>query len=86
GSSGGGPAGCVARRAAMAFGAGKHKCVGEDLAWAELGVVTASLLRAFRLVPVPGSAAKEVVWTTVQAQGLTLRFAPRTETGEGEAR
>ncbi|WTL47143.1 cytochrome P450 [Streptomyces sp. NBC_01497] len=79
-------AGGVARRAAMPFGAGKHKCVGEDLAWAELGVAAATLLRRFRLLPVPGAEAKEVVWTTVQAQGLSLRFAPRTESGEEAAR
>ncbi|GAA3737215.1 cytochrome P450 [Streptomyces tremellae] len=72
----------AARRAAMPFGAGKHKCVGEDLAWAEIGVVAATLLRTYRLVPVQDSAAKEVVWTTVQAQGLTVGFAPRTDPEE----
>jgi cytochrome P450 len=76
----------AARRATMPFGAGKHKCVGEDLAWAELGVVAATLLRTFRLVPVAGAEAKEVVWTTVQAQGLSLRFAARTDEEKVTAR
>ncbi|WP_158710327.1 cytochrome P450 [Streptomyces sp. NRRL F-5126] len=74
-----GPAGAAARRAAMPFGAGKHKCVGENLAWAELGVAAATILRTLRLVPVPGREAREVVWTTVQAQGLAMAFAPRTD-------
>ncbi|MCF3964962.1 cytochrome P450 [Streptomyces fuscigenes] len=76
----------ISRRAAMPFGAGKHKCVGEDLAWAELGVVAATLLRTLRLVPAEGAGAREVVWTTVQAQGLSLRFLPREEADEVTAR
>lgn len=61
----------------LTFGAGKHKCIGEAFAWAELTVAAAAILRRWRPVAVPGSRAREVVWTTVQAHGLRVRLAPR---------
>ncbi|MGW6917048.1 cytochrome P450 [Kitasatospora sp. NPDC054939] len=70
--------GSPARHAFLPFGAGKHKCIGEAFAWAELTVAAAAILRHWRPVAVPGAAAREVVWTTVQAQGLRVRLAPRT--------
>ncbi|MGW4895433.1 cytochrome P450 [Kitasatospora sp. NPDC004240] len=66
------------RHAFLSFGAGKHKCIGEAFARAELIVAVAAILRRWRPLPVPGAAAREVVWTTVQAQGLRIRLAPRT--------
>lgn len=67
----------AARQAFLPFGAGKHKCIGEAFAWAELTVATAAILRRWRPTAVPNSRAREVVWTTVQAQGLRVRLAPR---------
>ncbi|ARF82381.1 cytochrome P450 [Kitasatospora aureofaciens] len=84
--------GGLGRPSFLPFGAGKHKCIGEAFAWAELTVAAAAILRRWRPVAVPGARAREVVWTTVQAQGLRVRLAPRTEaagattavpTGEG---
>ncbi|MFB7471537.1 cytochrome P450 [Kitasatospora sp. NPDC056184] len=73
-----GPAGGgAARQAFLPFGAGKHKCIGEAFAWAELTVAAAAILRRWRPTAVPGSRAREVVWTTVQAQGLRVRLTPR---------
>ncbi|MFF8770545.1 cytochrome P450 [Kitasatospora sp. NPDC015120] len=74
-----GPAGGggVARQAFLPFGAGKHKCIGEAFAWAELTVAAAAILRRWRPTAVPGVRAREVVWTTVQAQGLRVRLTPR---------
>ncbi|MEV6979382.1 cytochrome P450, partial [Kitasatospora sp. NPDC093806] len=69
--------GASARQAFLPFGAGKHKCIGEAFAWAELAVATAAVLRRWRPTAVPGSRAREVVWTTVQAQGLRVRLTPR---------
>ncbi|MFG3227651.1 cytochrome P450 [Kitasatospora sp. NPDC048194] len=71
-------AGGVGRPSFLPFGAGKHKCIGEAFAWAELTVAAAAILRRWRPVALPGSRAREVVWTTVQAQGLRVRLAPRT--------
>ncbi|GAA3008688.1 hypothetical protein GCM10010519_44920 [Streptomyces lactacystinicus] len=61
----------------LPFGAGKHKCIGEAFAWAELTVAAATILRRWRPTAVPGARAREVVWTTVQAHGLRVRLAPR---------
>ncbi|WP_395292771.1 cytochrome P450 [Kitasatospora hibisci] len=72
----GGPAG-GGRQAFLPFGAGKHKCIGEAFAWAELTVAAAAILRRWRPTAVAGARAREVVWTTVQAQGLRVRLAPR---------
>ncbi|GAA1401835.1 hypothetical protein GCM10009639_44640 [Kitasatospora putterlickiae] len=74
-----GPAGGTgaARQAFLPFGAGKHKCIGEAFAWAELTVAAAAILRRWRPTAVPGARAREVVWTTVQAQGLRVRLTPR---------
>ncbi|MFH9352581.1 cytochrome P450 [Kitasatospora sp. NPDC017646] len=71
--------GGLGRPSFLPFGAGKHKCIGEAFAWAELTVAAAAILRRWRPVAVPGARAREVVWTTVQAQGLRVRLAPRTE-------
>ncbi|MFD8706300.1 cytochrome P450 [Kitasatospora sp. NPDC059648] len=81
--------GRLGRPSFLPFGAGKHKCIGEAFAWAELTVAAAAILRRWRPVAVPGSHAREVVWTTVQAQGLRVRLAPRTQpaaVAEGPAR
>ncbi|MEU9041743.1 MULTISPECIES: cytochrome P450 [unclassified Kitasatospora] len=77
--------GGAGRPSFLPFGAGKHKCIGEAFAWAELTVAAAAILRRWRPEAVPGARAREVVWTTVQAQGLRVRLAPReqrsTDTG-----
>ncbi|MFE6054377.1 cytochrome P450 [Kitasatospora sp. NPDC056446] len=70
----------------LPFGAGKHKCIGEAFAWAELTVAAAAILRRWRPAAVPGSRAREVVWTTVQAQGLRVRLAPREPRAAGRER
>ncbi|MFE4975040.1 cytochrome P450 [Kitasatospora sp. NPDC056651] len=69
--------GGTGRPSFLPFGAGKHKCIGEAFAWAELTVAAASILRRWRPTAVQGSRAREVVWTTVQAHGLRVRLAPR---------
>ncbi|MEE1788382.1 cytochrome P450 [Streptomyces sp. SP17BM10] len=74
--------GGAGRQSYLPFGAGKHKCIGEAFAWAELTVAAAAILRRWRPVALPGARAREVVWTTVQAQGLRVRLAPR-DGGQG---
>ncbi|MER7667133.1 cytochrome P450 [Kitasatospora sp. NPDC096128] len=71
--------GGLGRHSFLPFGAGKHKCIGEAFAWAELTVAAAAILRRWRPVAVPGARAREVVWTTVQAHGLRVRLAARTD-------
>ncbi|MEU1424346.1 cytochrome P450 [Kitasatospora sp. NPDC005751] len=79
----GGAAATAGRQAFLPFGAGKHKCIGEAFAWAELTVAAAAILRRWRPTAVAGSRAREVVWTTVQAQDLRVRLAPRTAATPG---
>ncbi|MFJ3216472.1 cytochrome P450 [Kitasatospora sp. NPDC086801] len=69
--------GGAGRHSFLPFGAGKHKCIGEAFAWAELTVAAAAILRRWRPVAVSGTRAREVVWTTVQAHGLRVRLTPR---------
>ncbi|MER7578557.1 cytochrome P450 [Kitasatospora sp. NPDC097691] len=78
--------GGAGRPSFLPFGAGKHKCIGEAFAWAELTVAAAAILRRWQPVAVPGSRAREVVWTTVQAQGLRVRLAPREQRAPGGGR
>ncbi|MFJ9457041.1 cytochrome P450 [Kitasatospora sp. NPDC101447] len=78
--------GGAGRPSFLPFGAGKHKCIGEAFAWAELTVAAAAILRRWRPVAVAGSRAREVVWTTVQAQGLRVRLAPREQRAGGSRR
>ncbi|WP_051709591.1 cytochrome P450 [Streptomyces sp. NRRL S-350] len=75
--------GSAGRPSFLPFGAGKHKCIGEAFAWAELTVAAAAILRRWQPVALPGVRAREVVWTTVQAQGLRVRLAPREEPATG---
>ncbi|MFF2146066.1 cytochrome P450 [Kitasatospora sp. NPDC058190] len=75
--------GGAGRPSFLPFGAGKHKCIGEAFAWAELTVAAAAILRRWRPVAVPGARAREVVWTTVQAQGLRVRLAPSSAVPAG---
>ncbi|MFI2208242.1 cytochrome P450 [Streptomyces sp. NPDC020141] len=65
------------RRLFLPFGAGRHKCVGEGFAWMELAVIAATVLLRWRLTPLPGARAREVVWTTVQARDVVMTVAPR---------
>ena len=51
----------------LPFGAGPHRCVGEELALLEARLVLPMIVRAFRLRPVPGHAV-------VPDPGITLRF------------
>ncbi|GHF72821.1 hypothetical protein GCM10018790_58390 [Kitasatospora xanthocidica] len=78
--------GGAGRPSFLPFGAGKHKCIGEAFAWAELTVAAAAILRRWRPEALPGSRAREVVWTTVQAQGLRVRLAPREQRATGGER
>ncbi|MEU8923024.1 cytochrome P450 [Kitasatospora sp. NPDC048545] len=78
--------GGAGRPSFLPFGAGKHKCIGEAFAWAELTVAAAGVLRRWRPVAEPGSRAREVVWTTVQAQGLCVRPVPRDQRTSGGTR
>ncbi|KKK12588.1 14-alpha sterol demethylase Cyp51B [Aspergillus rambellii] len=39
----------------LPFGAGRHRCIGEQFAYVQLGAVTAALVRLFKFSTIPGS-------------------------------
>ncbi|WP_443064799.1 cytochrome P450 [Streptomyces sp. NBC_00588] len=61
----------------MPFGVGKHKCVGDTYAPAELTVSIASITRRWKLTHQPGARVREVPWTTVQPADLVMVAQPR---------
>ncbi|MFJ8148722.1 cytochrome P450 [Streptomyces sp. NPDC096048] len=65
------------RSAYMPFGVGKHKCIGDAYAVAELMVSIACIIRRWTLAHQPGTRVREVPWTTVQPAGLVMVAQPR---------
>ncbi|HET6357963.1 cytochrome P450 [Streptomyces sp.] len=47
------------RGAAVPFGAGNRKCIGDATAWTEATIALATVLRRWKLRPVPGSHAPQ---------------------------
>lgn len=66
------------RGAYFPFGAGGRRCVGEDFATLEATLVLASLLRRFRVEPVPGEHVEpDPILTLRPRSGLRVTVAPR---------
>ncbi len=66
------------RYAFLPFGAGPRICIGAGFALIEAAVILATLIRAFRFVPVPGHKPKPVARVTLRpAGGMPLFIAPR---------
>lgn len=61
-----------AREAFMPFGVGKHRCLGEPFAWAELLITAVTVLSRWSLVPHETNRPREVVLATVQPRGLVM--------------
>jgi cytochrome P450 len=61
----------------MPFGAGKHKCIGDEFSWRQMAVTISAVLRRWRLEPVVGAKVREIAWTTVQPHGVRVRIRPR---------
>jgi cytochrome P450 len=67
----------IPRSAYLPFAAGRHKCIGDNYAWAELMVVAVAVLRRWNFTREPGTKVHEAAWMTVQARGLTMHLTPR---------
>ena len=66
------------RHAYLPFGAGPRICIGASFAMMEATVILASLLRAFRLRPLPGYKPKLTARATLRPQGgIPLLIEPR---------
>ena len=57
------------RHAYLPFGAGSRICIGATFAMLEATVVLASLVRAFRLQPLPGHKPKPVARVSLRPEG-----------------
>lgn len=64
----------------LPFGAGRHKCIGDTFAWAELVIAIATILKDWRLVHQPGTRVRELPMTTVQPSGLRMIAERRSST------
>lgn len=60
------------RLALIPFGMGRHKCIGDAFAWAELTVAVATIGRKWRLMHKPGTRVREIPLATVQPSGLSM--------------
>ncbi|MDQ0947471.1 cytochrome P450 [Streptomyces phaeochromogenes] len=64
----------------LPFGAGKHKCIGDRFAQAELTTAIATLTRSWRLELVPGQTVRPVARATVRPSTLKMAARPRERT------
>ena len=64
----------------LPFGAGKHKCIGDRFAQAELTTAIATLTRSWRLELVPGQTVRPVARATVRPSTLKMAARPRGRT------
>lgn len=71
----------------LPFGAGRHRCIGEQFAYVQLGTVLAMLVRYIRLENLPGKTG--VVDTDYSSlfsrpmAGANVRFTRRSDAGHG---
>ncbi|MFJ8537669.1 cytochrome P450 [Streptomyces sp. NPDC093591] len=61
----------------LPFGDGKHKCMGDRLALAEMVTALATILRAVRLELAEGQTVRPVARTTVRPRTLQMTVHPR---------
>lgn len=60
------------------FGAGPRVCIGNQFALQELVIMTVTILKRFRVEPVPGFPVEAAPWITLRPRfGMKLRFVPR---------
>ncbi|GAA2996274.1 cytochrome P450 [Streptomyces lactacystinicus] len=72
------PAGHARPGLFIPFGAGRHKCVGESFAWAEMLVVAAAVLARLRLRPATATPLREnATAATVRPRGPLIIAEPR---------
>ncbi|HWM39215.1 MAG TPA: cytochrome P450 [Streptomyces sp.] len=65
------------RKYRLAFGAGKRKCIGEGFSLMEATILLATVLRQWKLRPVPGHTVKEAVSAMAHAQSMPMTPQPR---------
>ncbi|WP_030205389.1 cytochrome P450 [Streptomyces sp. NRRL S-87] len=66
------------RQAYIPFGAGNRKCIGDLFVWTEATIAIATILRQWRLEPVPGHTPREVASAVAHADRVPMTVAART--------
>ncbi|MFH8407483.1 cytochrome P450 [Streptomyces sp. NPDC018019] len=59
------------------FGAGRHRCIGEHFAWAQMLTAVALLLPRWKLRPVPGETVREINGMHPHPSTLHMTMTPR---------
>ncbi|MBW5480529.1 cytochrome P450 [Streptomyces bambusae] len=65
------------RQAYIPFGAGNRKCIGDLFVWTEATIAIATILRRWRLVPVPGHTPREVASAVAHADRIPMTVVAR---------
>nr|WP_279580348.1 cytochrome P450 [Fodinicola feengrottensis] len=68
------------RQAFQPFSSGRHKCIGESFAWAEMTIAAATVAARWRLRPVPGRRIRERTLATLRPSTLLMIAEPRFAT------
>ncbi|MGW2046096.1 cytochrome P450 [Streptomyces sp. NPDC001858] len=71
--------GRVDRAAYLPFGAGSRRCIGDVFARTELTVITAAVVRHWRLTAAPGLTVREVASGSLQPDALPMTARPRND-------
>ncbi|MEU8869515.1 cytochrome P450 [Streptomyces umbrinus] len=69
----------------LPFGAGKHKCIGDDFARTELATAIVTIIRAVRFELEPGQTVEPVARATVRPKTLRMTVRPREGSGRESA-
>jgi cytochrome P450 len=64
-------------RVRLGFGTGRRKCIGEGFSLMEATILLATVLRRWRLRPVPGHTVKEAVAAMSHADSMPMTVTPR---------
>lgn len=62
----------------LPFGVGRHKCIGESFAWAEMTTLAATVGQRWRLRPVGGRRVREAALATLRPHNLHMVAEPRS--------
>lgn len=62
----------IPRKAFLPFGAGPHKCIGDNFAWTEMVIVLATICSRWRFRLAPGAKVKAVAAVVPRPDGLYL--------------
>jgi cytochrome P450 len=69
------------RHSFIPFGSGVRRCMGDNFALMEIGLIAATLLQHWRLIPVAGQKLKRIARASIQPHAFKLRLEARAAAG-----